>query len=260
MEQVISKDGTRIAYERTGSGPPLILVDGAFCSRAFGPSSALAPLLSRRFTVIRYDRRGRNESGDTAPYAKERELEDLEALIAATGDRPALVGLSSGAGLALEAAAGLPIRAVVAWEPPYVEPAGSTAGRRHDERIQELLRDGRRGAAVAYFMHDMVDAPMPVVWMMRLMPWIWRKLTAVAHTLPYDVAVMGDFTAPTERFSRISVPAWVGFGGKTVDKIKSAARVIAEAIPGAQLRELAGQNHAVRPAALTSMVEEFLAA
>src|SRR5262249_43256004 len=130
-----SRDGTAIAYERVGEGPPLILVDGALCSRAFGPMPKLAPLLAGRFTVYMYDRRGRGESGDPPPFAKEREIEDLGALIGAAGGAAALVGLSSGGALALEAAAaGLPVTGVVAYEPPYLEPDGATRGREHPRR------------------------------------------------------------------------------------------------------------------------------
>src|SRR5574342_253652 len=121
MPTVRSKDGTAIAYERLGEGPPLILVDGALCSRAFGPMPKLAPLLAPHFTVFMYDRRGRGESGDTKPYAKERELEDIGALVQAAGGKAHLVGLSSGAALVLEAAAaGLRVNRVAAYEPPYM--------------------------------------------------------------------------------------------------------------------------------------------
>jgi len=116
MSQVKSKDGTAIAYTRTGSGPALILIDGALCSRGFGPSPKLAPLLARHFTVFAYDRRGRGESGDTQPYSPAREVEDIAALIQAAGGAAFLVGLSSGGALALEAAAAaLPIDKVVAY-------------------------------------------------------------------------------------------------------------------------------------------------
>src|SRR5579863_29846 len=191
MSEVTSKDGTAIAYERVGEGPPLILVDGALCSRAFGPMPKLAPILGRQFTVYFYDRRGRGESGDTPPYAREREIEDLAALIAVAGGAAAVVGVSSGAALALEAAAArLSITRVVAYEPPYIEPEGATRGRAHQSRLQELVAAGDRGGAVRYFMRDMVGVPAPVVWFMRLMPGLWRKLAAVGHTLPYDSAVM----------------------------------------------------------------------
>src|SRR5215471_12314510 len=125
MSVVTSKDGTSIAYERSGGGPAVILVDGALCSRGFGPSPKLAPLLARHFTLYAYDRRGRGQSGDTPPYSPTRELEDLAALIDAAGGSATLVGLSSGAALALQAAASNPrVTGVVAYEPPYVDDAG----------------------------------------------------------------------------------------------------------------------------------------
>jgi pimeloyl-ACP methyl ester carboxylesterase len=261
MSQVKSKDGTTIAYERVGQGPPLILVDGALCSRAFGPMPKLAPLLAQSFTVYFYDRRGRGESSDTAPYAKDRELEDLAALIGAAGGAAALLGLSSGAALALEAAAArLPVTGVVAYEPPYVEPAGATRGRAHRGRLQELVAGGDRGGAVRYFMRDMVGVPAPAVWMMRLMPGLWRKLAAVGHTLPYDAAVMGDFTVPAERLGKVAVPALIMHGSKTDTRLKRAAGEVAGAIPAARSRTLAGQNHNVSAAVLAPAVVDFLRA
>jgi pimeloyl-ACP methyl ester carboxylesterase len=257
-QKVRSPDGTAIAYERSGSGPVVILVDGALCSRAFGPSAALAKRLAERFTVIAYDRRGRNESGDTAPYAPSREVEDIAALIEAAGGSATLVGLSSGAALALQAAAsGLPVRKVVAYEPPYVY-EGTDIRRDHVAALQGLVGEGRRGAAVAYFMHDMVGLPRFMTWMMRLMFWMWRKLEAVAHTLAYDAAVMGDFHVPAERLRGIQVPALVMYGGKTDEKLKRATVAAADAIPGSRLAVLEGQTHNVSADVLAPAVVAFV--
>ncbi len=259
MSHVRSKDGTSIAFERSGSGPALLLVDGALCSRGFGPARKLTTLLAPHFTVYAYDRRGRGESGDTPPYAPAREVEDIAALVEATGGSASLVGLSSGGALALDAAAsGLPITKVVAYEPPYVDDGGERGGAAHEGRLQRLIADGQRGSAVRYFMRDMVGAPAPMVAMMRLMPWIWRKLEAVAHTLPYDAAVMTGFRIPRARFASIGVPALVMNGAKTDPRLQDAARAIAAAIPTAHHRELAGQTHNVKPAVLAPEVVEFL--
>lgn len=261
MSQVRSKDGTAIAYERSGSGPALILVDGALCSRAFGPSPKLAPLLARHFTVYAYDRRGRGQSGDTPPYSPAREVDDIAALIGEAGGSAFLLGLSSGGALALEAAAsGLGIGKLVAYEPPYVDDDGQRGGASHAGALTRLLASGNRGGAVKYFMKDMVGAPAPMVVLMRLMPWIWRKLKAVAHTLPYDAAVMTDFRIPRARFASIATPSLVMNGSKTDPRLKDAARAIAEATPAAQHRELAGQTHNVNPEVLAPAVVEFLTA
>ena len=261
MSHVRSTDGTTIAYERSGNGPALILVDGALCSRAFGPSAKLAPLLARHFTVYAYDRRGRGQSGDTPPYSPAREVEDIAALIKETGGRASLLGLSSGGALALEAAAtGLAINKVVAYEPPYVDDSGQRGGAAYEDQLKRLLASGNRGAAVKYFMKDMVGAPAALVVLMRLMPWIWRKLEAVAHTLPYDAAVMTAFRIPRSRFASIGLPVLVMNGSKTDPRLKDAARAIAETIPGAQHHELAGQTHNVKPEVLTPAVVEFVTA
>jgi pimeloyl-ACP methyl ester carboxylesterase len=256
---VTSKDGTTIAYERSGSGPALILIDGALCSRAFGPSAKLASMLAQHFTVYRYDRRGRGESGNTLPYSSAREIEDIGALIDVAGSTASLLGLSSGAALALEAAAtGLAVASVIAYEPPYVDEAGGSKGEAHERELARLIASGNRGGAVTYFMRDMVDAPRPVLVMLRLMPWIWRKLKAVAHTLPHDAAVMSGFRVPRARLAAVHTPVLVMHGSKTDARLKHAAHAVANAVPGAQHRELAGQTHNVRPDVLTPATVQFL--
>jgi pimeloyl-ACP methyl ester carboxylesterase len=258
--QVTSKDGTSIAYEKTGSGPALILVDGALCSRTFGPSAKLAPLLAPQFTVYSYDRRGRGDSGDSPSYSPAREVEDIAALIEQAGGSASLLGLSSGGALALEAAAsGLPIEKVIAYEPPYVEDGGER-GAAHQGELERRVAAGDRGGAVTYFMKDMVGAPAPVVMLMRLMLPIWRKLQGVAHTLPYDAAVMTNFTVPRARLAFVHVPVLVMNGTKTDARLKRAAQTVAAAIAGAAHRELAGQTHNVKAAALAPAVLEFLKA
>jgi pimeloyl-ACP methyl ester carboxylesterase len=258
MNQAISKDGTVIAYERSGNGPALILVDGALCSRAFGPMPKLAPLLARHFTVYMYDRRGRGQSGDTQPYSKEREVEDIAALIREAGGPAIVVGLSSGGALALEAAAsGLDIQKVVAYEPPYVGDNGQARGAEYEPRLKSLIAAGNRGGAVKYFMRSMVGIPAPFVIMMQLMPWIWRKMKAVAHTLPYDAAVMTEFKVPTQRLASIGIPTLAMHGSKTDVRLQKATRAVADAVPGAQHRTLEGQTHQVNPEVLAPEIVEF---
>ena len=259
MNHAISNDGTAIAYERTGSGPALILVDGALCSRSFGPMPKLAPLLAPHFTVYTYDRRGRGHSSDTQPYSKEREVEDIAALIEEAGGSAFVLGLSSGAALALEAAAsGLNIKKVAAYEPPYIDQTGEHGAAEHERRLKALIAAGDRGGAVKYFMRDMVGVPALAVVMMRLMPWIWRKLAAVAHTLPYDAAVMNKFQVPATRFAAINIPTLAMHGAKTDVRLQKATRAVTDAIPGAQHVTLAGQTHNVNPAVLTPAVVKFL--
>lgn len=258
MRQAISKDGTAIAYDRSGAGPALILVDGALCSRAFGPMPKLAPLLAPHFTVYMYDRRGRGQSGDTPPYSKEREVEDIAALIQEAGGSAFLVGLSSGAALALEAAAsGLDIKKVAAYEPPFIGNSGQHGGAEHERHLKSLVAAGDRGGAVKYFMRTMVGVPAPAVFMMQLMPWIWRKLAAVAHTLPYDAAVMNEFEVPTQRLRSIRIPTLAMHGSKTQARLQKAAHAVAAAVPGAQHLTLEGQTHNVKPGVLTPAVLKF---
>jgi pimeloyl-ACP methyl ester carboxylesterase len=264
MSTVTSRDGTTIAFESMGSGPPLILVDGALCSRAFGPMPKLAPLLADRFRVYLYDRRGRGASTDMRPYNKEREIEDLEALIGEAGGSANVLGLSSGAGLALEAAAsGLAIEKLAVYEPPYMispEDSARHAKAAHEVHLNSLIAAGRRGDAVKYFMRDMVGVPALFVFLMRFMPGVWAKLEAAASTLPYDAAIMGDFSIPTQRLGRVRRPTLVIGGEKSDARLRAAVDAAAKAIPNAQLRTLKGQTHNVKPEVLTPVVADFLAA
>jgi len=192
MHKVISTDGTAIAYDRVGTGPSVILIGGAFSYRAFPKTVELAELLSEHFTVINYDRRGRGDSGDTPTYAVEREIEDLQALIEVAGGSASLWGWSSGGVLALRAAArGLNVEKIAVYEPPFVvDSKFPVPPHDFDVRLRRLVRTDRRGAAVRYFMTKGMGMPSIVVAAMRLTP-MWSKLRAVAHTLPYDWAVIG---------------------------------------------------------------------
>jgi len=262
MSKVLSKDGTAIAFDRLGRGKPLILVDGALCSRSFGPMPKLAPLLAQHFTVFTYDRRGRGDSGDTKPYAKEREVEDIAALIKEAGGSAFVLGLSSGAALALEAAAsGLTITKLAAYEPPFmVDDGGRHAAAGHETQLNQLIEADCRGDAVTYFMRKMVGIPAIVVALMRLMPGVWSKLKAVAHTLPYDAAVMGDYSLPMRRLSSVTIPTLAIDGEKTDVRLRRAVQAVAEALPRAQRRTLKDQTHNVKPEVLTPTLVEFFSA
>jgi pimeloyl-ACP methyl ester carboxylesterase len=256
MSEVISKDGTRIAYERLGQGPPIVLIDGAMCSRDFGPMPKIAALLAPSFTVYLYDRRGRGASGDTAPYAKAREVEDVQALIGAAGGSAFVFGTSSGAGLALEAAAsGASIAKLAVYEPPFIG-AGQAD---HEQRLEQLLSQGQRAAALKYFMRDMVGVPAFVVLIMPLMRGMWRKLKAVAHTLPYDAAIMGNWEVPAARLSSVRVPTLAMHGGKTTARLRRAVEALVKVLPNVSHRELAGQTHNVSAAVLVPVLKEFFA-
>jgi pimeloyl-ACP methyl ester carboxylesterase len=259
FETVRSLDGTEIAVETIGTGPALVLVDGAFCGRTFGPSRDLAKELEHEFAVSFYDRRGRGDSGDTAPYSVEREIEDLAAVLAHIGERPFVYGISSGAALALEgAAAGLPMERLATYEAPYT---GISVVKgiavNHRARLESLLQRGERGAMVSYFLVDMVGAPRFVPLMLRLMPKIWKQQKAVAHTLPYEAQVLNDFELPTDRISRIDIPVLVMVGGKAAPPMADAQARLAGTIPQARLEVLEGQTHQVTARAIASAVRGF---
>ncbi len=262
MKKVHSKDGTTIAFDQSGKGSPIILVGGAFQHRSIDPRTAqLAALLAPHFTVFHYDRRGRGDSSDTAPYAVEREVEDLGALIAEAGGSAFVYGMSSGAALALEAASrGLAITKLALYEPPFiVDDSRPRLPEDFATQLTELVSSGRRGDAVELFMTKAAEVPVEVVAQMRHAP-IWPEVEAVAHTLIYDTTIMGDNNAlPTERVASVTVPTLVIDGGESPMWMRNAAQAVADALPNAQRRTLRGQTHDVAPEALAPVLEEFFA-
>src|SRR4051812_35290613 len=235
MSTVHSGDGTPIAYTRTGEGPPVILVDGALCHRASNGGGRLAALLEDRFTVYTYDRRGRGESGDTAPYAIEREIDDLRALIDEAGGSAAVYGISSGAALALEAARrGAPITALALYEAPFVVDASRPPVSPADlPAIRALLADGERGRAVRYFLR-IVGVPRAFIALMRLTP-PWRALKEVSHTIPYDLMIVGDNQVgeplEAERWADVTAPTLAMVGAKSPAWMQAAMRDVARVVP-----------------------------
>jgi pimeloyl-ACP methyl ester carboxylesterase len=260
VHEAVSADGTRMAYEKVGSGPALVLVDGAMCSRDFGPARDVATALQDRYTVYFYDRRGRGASGDTAPYTPEREFEDLAAVVAATGEVPFVTGQSSGAGLALRAAAaGVPMRALASYEAPFVGLRPGKDGKPRDYLgdLQRLIASGKRGQAAGYFMVKMVGGPWFLPIMMRLMPKVWRHLETIAPTLVYDTRVMDRFEVPTEELRRVAVPTLALAGSKGKPEMLAAQESIARAVPDSEHAVLPGQTHQVSPAALAPVLDDF---
>ena len=264
MTHITSADGTRIAYSRVGDGPPLILIDGALCHRGLGPNRKLADRLRSQFTVITYDRRARGESSDVQPYAVEREVEDLAALIAQAGGSASLYGISSGGALALEAARRLPgkITRLALYEVPFfVDDSRAPAPPDYADQLTRLIGAGRRSAAVKLFMREIVGFPAPLVAAMPLFPG-WSKNKAAAHTLVYDAAVMGDGQRgkplPTDRWRSLTLPTLVASGGKSPTWMQTAARQLADVLPGAEHRTLDGQRHYVKPDAIAPVLTEFL--
>ena len=267
METVSSKDGTRIAYDRTGRGQPVILVAGAFSYRKYSGQVKLAGLLSQHFTVFSYDRRGRGDSGDTPPYRVEREIEDLSALIGAAGEPACVWGLSSGAALCLQAAAGgVAIKKLALQEPPFVVEAND---RRPPAdlcaRVSELIASDQRSAAVKYYMTDGMGAPSFVIPMLKMMPGAWAKLTAVAHTLPYDALLCEGYQSgqplPAGEWDSVAMPTLVmsGTEGESPAFLCHGAAAVAQALPNAELVVRKGLGHAKKltPKVIAATLIEF---
>jgi len=261
MNKVHSKDGTTIAFDRLGDGPPVILVCGGSVDRS--SNAPLAAILAEHFTVFNYDRRGRGDSGDTQPYTVEREIEDLAAVIGATGGSAFVYGHSSGAVLTLRAAvAGLPIDKLVAYEPPFIVDASRPpVPDDYVRHLDELVAAGRRGDAVAYFLTTGVGVPEQMVEQMRAAP-MWPGMEAVAHTLAYDGRIMGDtmrgMPLSREPWSGVTIPALVMDGGASPPWQREAAKSLADVLPNARYSTLEGQDHGPAPEVLAPPVLEFL--
>jgi pimeloyl-ACP methyl ester carboxylesterase len=277
---VASADGTSIAYDVTGSGPAVVVVEGALCQRTMGTARALIPLLSEHYAVFAYDRRGRGESGPgpsgssssvqgsstqgsptSGASAVQHEVEDLVAVLGAAGPDAFVIGASSGAVLVLEALrAGAAMGKVALYEAPFIvddthAPNDADLGT----RTQQLIADGRQGDAVKLFMRT-VGVPAFARTMMRVMP-VWKKLCGVAHTLPNDYALVLEHQRgeplPVGYLSGVTVPALVIVGGKSPRYMKNAQAALAAALPKGTLRELPGQTHMVRGKATVPVLREF---
>jgi pimeloyl-ACP methyl ester carboxylesterase len=253
--KVRSADGTSIAFERAGTGPPLIMVHAALGFRGFNPMGELDGLLADDFTVITYDRRGRGESTDTPPYAVDREVDDLAALIEETGGSAFVYGFSSGAVLGLHAAArGLPIPKLALLEPPIPlkdQPVEGDLGA----EIAELVAKGRRGDAVEHFNRS-IGVPEEMVAGMRDAPF-FPTLERIAHTLVYDTAITSSVTP--ELLAGIATPTLVVGSVASGDYLQSSARAVADALPNGRFVGLEGEWHGVPPEDLARAMTEFLA-
>jgi pimeloyl-ACP methyl ester carboxylesterase len=250
MSLVISKDGTSIEFDRTGNGPPIILVVGAFNDRSTG--AQLAKLLESHFTVINYDRRGRGASGDTLPYAIEREIEDLEALIDVVGGSAFVFGYSSGANLALKAAVqGAAISKLVLYEAPV---EGHDKNLVH--QLSELITAGRRGDAVEFFQSQIVGLPQPIVTQLRNAPFR-PYLEALAHTTVYDTTLVCE-PPLREELADIPAPVLVVTGKESKDSFKQSNELMAAALLHGQYLCLDGQNHHLDAPVLAPVVRKFL--
>ena len=241
-----SRDGTRIAYDRAGTGPALILVGGATADRT--AAASLLPVLAERFTVVAYDRRGRGDSGDTAPYAVEREIEDLAALVDAAGGSAFVFGHSSGAVLALRAvAAGLPIAKLAVYEPPFIlDDSRPPIPDDYVAHLDALSAAGKREDALAYFMTTAIGIPAEFVEQMRGTP-MFESSAKAAHTIAYDGRIMGDTMwgrpLSPEPWRSITIPTLVMDGGASPAWMHAAARALADLLPNARRQTLAGQDH-----------------
>jgi pimeloyl-ACP methyl ester carboxylesterase len=264
MLTVNSRDGSRIAYDRRGSGPTVILVVGALGHRKFEKIEELARLLAEHCSVVSYDRRGRGDSTEVKPFSVDREIVDIQALIDAEGGSASLWGWSSGGALALRAAAVTPgVERLAVYEVPFiVTPGAERPTSDYGERLDELVAAHDRSGAVKHFMRNAIGIPAPFVALMRLTP-MWKELKAGALTLPYDWAALGEhnmYGTPleTDEWASVTAPTLVAYGARSPAVLQEGSRALAEVLPNARLRELAGVSHNVKMSVLAPVLAEFL--
>jgi pimeloyl-ACP methyl ester carboxylesterase len=265
MKTVTSKDGTVIAYDQLGEGSPVILVSGALGVRAHPMFAGLAEQLLPHFTVINYDRRGRGDSTDTPPYAVDREIEDIEALIDEVGGSAFVYGLSSGAALVLAAANKLTtkVKKLALYEPPFlVDDSHPPLPEDYVEQINRMVAEGRRGDAVALFM-KVVGVPEEYIAPMQADP-MWGEMEKVAHTLAYDGTIMGDRQSgkplPKDRWTSVTSPTLVIVGGESEPFFHRGTQALVKILPKARHYVLEGQTHEVAGEALAPVLVEFFKA
>jgi pimeloyl-ACP methyl ester carboxylesterase len=266
QKTAISKDGTVIAYEESGSGPVLILVSGALADRS--GNRRLARHLSDLFTVINYDRRGRGASGNSSPYTIEKEVEDIAALVDASGGSAFLFGSSSGSVLALDAAAqlGPKVKKLYMFEPPFiVDSSRPPMDKTLSGAIDRQIAVGNRGEAVRLFFTKGMGIPSFGVTMMRFLMPGWSKMCSMAHTIPYDLLILDGTQAgqplPVERWKKATVPIKVSVGGRSEAFFHSGAKGLIQTLPSSQYQSLDGLNHGavlLAPGALAKDVQGFL--
>jgi pimeloyl-ACP methyl ester carboxylesterase len=259
LQRVTSKDGTTIAFDRLGAGLPIILVCGGSVDRM--SNAGLAAVLASDFTVLNYDRRGRGDSSDALPYAVEREVEDIDAVVAAAGGSAYLYGTSSGAALALEAARQLgseKITKLALWEPPFIMDENARPPADQVAQYDAMIAEGRRSDAVEFFTAKVVGLPPEFVAFAKTQPF-WAAQEKIAHTLAYDATVMGDYSAPLEEAAQVTAPTIVLTGGASFPFFAASANAIAEAMPDARAEVLAGQEHNVDPTIIGPALKTFFA-
>jgi pimeloyl-ACP methyl ester carboxylesterase len=253
MDKVISTDGTEIAYDTFGSGPELVLVAGALTARAYyGPR---AQVLAESFTVITYDRRGRGDSGDQPPYAVEREVEDLEAVRAATGASYGYADSSGSMVLLRAAAAGSAFDKLAMMEPPFRVEGAPPPPDRYLERLREFVAAGNPGGALELFMVEAVGQPKDQVDGMKASPY-WPELTSIAHTLVYDALQLGDSEVPVELLASIEQPTLALHSTASPEWLQRAVRAASEAMPDSTVVALEGSFHEVPPEVLTPVLRK----
>jgi pimeloyl-ACP methyl ester carboxylesterase len=263
MGKVYSTDGTAIAFDRVGhTGPALILVNGALSNRS--DAAGLAAELAPHFTVFTYDRRGRGDSGDTAPYAVEREIEDLHAVMTEAGEPVFVYGHSSGAVLALKTARRLAgsIKKLAVYEPPIlVDNSRPPLPGDYLARLTGLVSAGHRSQAVAYFMSEGLLVPAEQLAQMQKAPF-WPAIEAMAHTLVYDNTIVADTMSgkplSKDQWASIRMPTLVMDGGDSPEYMHNGAQALLAALPNAQHHRFPGQGHGAANAVLVPVLVDFL--
>lgn len=244
-EKVISRDGTAIAFEKKGSGPPLIFITGAICHRKFQPIIDDTKILSKAFTVYNYDRRGRGDSGDTETYSVQSEVEDIEALIDSAGGSAYIYGHSSGAILAMETALKIPskIKKIYIYDPPYVSNEKEYQEyQTTKEKIKTFLVEGKNSKAISEFLVS-IGMPKIFTFFLPLTPG-WKRTVQLAPTLLYDITLTEN-QAPVKKLAEIKVPICIAYGEESPNELKIVSNLLNQTIQSSELQSFPKQDHMV---------------
>jgi pimeloyl-ACP methyl ester carboxylesterase len=261
-QYTVSKDGTKIAWSKTGKGQPVIVIDGALCHRNFGANMKLPQYLNEHFTVYTYDRRGKGESGNKKPFALQREFEDLQSLIDVVGESPFVYGISSGAALALEAANhGLSFKKLALYEAPYiVDDSRRPIPQDYLQTLEKFIAAGENGKALNYFLKAGAGLPAYVVLMMRLMP-VWKQVKSIVDTVIFDTLAIGSNGSGEKltagKWPGVRIPVLLISGSKSQQWIRNAMLNLAEVLPDSTHLILKGETHTVNPKMLAPHLISF---
>lgn len=258
METVASADGTPIAVERTGSGPPLVLVHGGVCDHRFWDLSDIRSAFTEQYTTYAMDCRGVGKSGDAAEYELEREFEDVAAVVDSIDGPVTLLGHSSGALLSLEAALRTDnLHELILYEPPIPVGDHELYSEETLDEMKRLLDAGENEQMLVLFLREIAQSTPEEIDAQRSAP-DWQDLVDAAHVWPRSVQAVGEYEFDAARFANLATPTLLLSGSESPPFLRDATEVVDNALPNSQLVTFEGHAHEAMLTAPDRFVDEIL--